>query len=197
MDNKPYHHGNLRAALIESGIQMVNEEGVSGCSLRKVAAKCYVSRGAPYAHFKDKEDMLEAMKQYVMEKFVAILNKAIAECVDSDKLLLAIGKAYIYFFVDNPNYYSFLFNQSNIKIVLSDDPKTAESYKDLEGEPTALFLLMDKLNIPESLQMQNFIAVWSVVHGLAGIVTMKGVEFDGDWNTMIEKILTDNLALRK
>ena len=96
-----------------------------------------------------------------------------------------------------PHARKILFNQSNIKIVLSDDPKTAESYKDLEGEPTALFLLMDKLNIPESLQMQNFIAVWSVVHGLAGIVTMKGVEFDGDWNTMIERILTDNLALRK
>lgn len=197
MDHKPYHHGNLRAALIEAGIQMVNEEGVSGCSLRKAAAKCNVSRAAPYAHFRDKEDMLEAMKQYVMEKFVSILNETIAKCEDSDKLLLTIGKAYICFFVENPNYYPFLFHQSNIKIVLSDDPKTAESYKHMEGEPTALFFLMDKLNIPESLQMQNFIAVWSVVHGLAGIVTMKGVAFDGDWNVMIEKILSDNLALSK
>lgn len=197
MDKKPYHHGNLRAALIEAGIQMVNEEGVSGCSLRKVAAKCNVSRGAPYAHFKDKDDMLEAMQQYVMEKFVAILNEAIAECTDPDKFLRAIGKAYIYFFVDNPNYYPFLFHQSNLKFVLSDDQKTAESYKRLEGEPTTLFLLMDKLNIPKSLQMQNFIAVWSVVHGLAGIVTMKGVEFDGDWNVMIEKVLSDNLTLSK
>lgn len=60
-----------------------------------------------------------------------------------------------------------------------------------------MFLLMEKLNIPESLQTQNFIAVWSVVHGLAGIVIMKGIEFDGDWNTMIEKILSDNLTLSK
>lgn len=197
MDKKPYHHGNLRAALIEAGIQMVNEEGVSGCSLRKVAAKCNVSRGAPYAHFKDKEDMLEAMQQYVMEKFVSILNEAIAKCSDPDKLLLTIGKAYIYFFVDNPNYYPFLFNQSNLKLVLSDDPKIIESYKHLENEPTALFFLMDKLNIPAHLHMQNFIAVWSVVHGLAGIITMKGVAFDGDWNVMIEKILSDHLKLMK
>lgn len=110
MAKKPYHHGNLRAALIEAGIQMVNEEGIGGCSLRKVAAKCNVSRGAPYAHFKDKSDMLESMQQYVMEKFVTILNEAIAECADSDKLLFSIGKAYIYFFMDNPNYYPFLFN---------------------------------------------------------------------------------------
>lgn len=67
----------------------------------------------------------------------------------------------------------------------------------MKSDPTALFLLMDKLNIPEPLQMQNFIAVWSIVHGLAGIVTMKGIEFDGDWNVMIEKILSDNLTLGK
>lgn len=56
---------------------------------------------------------------------------------------------------------------------------------------------MDRLDIPKSLQMQNFIAVWSIIHGLAGIVTMKGVEFDGDWDTMIEKVLSDNLTLSK
>lgn len=197
MVNKPYHHGNLRAALIEAGIEMVNQEGIAGCSLRKVAAKCNVSRGAPYAHFKDKNDMLESMQKYVMEKFVSILNQAIAECADSDKLLLAIGKAYIYFFVDNPNYYSFLFNQSNIKIVLNNDKMTDSNNKDVEHGSTEIFLFMDRLDIPESLQMQNFIAVWSIVHGLAGIVTMKGVEFDGDWNTMIEKVLSDNLTLYK
>lgn len=56
---------------------------------------------------------------------------------------------------------------------------------------------MDKLNIPKPLQLQNFIVVWSVVHGLAGIVTMKGIEIDGDWNTMIEKVLSDNVTLSK
>lgn len=197
MDKKPYHHGNLRAALIEAGIQMVNEEGVSGCSLRKVAAACGVSRGAPYAHFKDKEDMLEAMQNYVTEKFVAILNKVISENTDIDHLLIEIGKAYIHFFVENPNYYPFLFNQSNIQIVLTENQEKAKSYQRFEGNPNSIFVIMDKLDIPESLQMQNIIAVWSIVHGLAGIVTMQGVEYDGNWNSMIEKVLSENLILKR
>jgi len=195
MNKKPYHHGNLRAALIEAGIEMVNEEGVSGCSLRKVAAKCGVSRGAPYTHFKDKDEMLDAMKQHVTGKFVDLLKKIIADCSDNDKLLIEIGKAYIHFFMDNPNYYPFLFNQSNINIMLTSDSEKAESYRHLEKDENTIIAILDKLEIPESLQMQNIIAVWAIVHGLAGIITMKGIEFDGNWDEMIEKVLSENLKV--
>ncbi|MGL6199206.1 MAG: TetR/AcrR family transcriptional regulator [Lachnospiraceae bacterium] len=191
----PYHHGNLRTALIEEGIKIVNEVGVGGCSLRKVAAACGVSRGAPYAHFKDKEDMLEAMKQYVTEKFAAILNNAVADCTDSSKLLIETGKAYLHFFIENPNYYPFLFNQSNLQIVLTENDEKAEDYRQFENDKNAFVVIMDELDVPESLQMQNMIALWAMVHGLAGIVTMKGVEFDGDWDDMIEKVLSENLIL--
>lgn len=191
----PYHHGNLRTALIEEGIKMVNEDGVGGCSLRRVAAACGVSRAAPYAHFKDKDDMLEAMKQYVTEKFAVILNKVVADCPDSSKLLIETGKAYLHFFIVNPNYYPFLFNQSNLQIVLTDNDEKAEDYRQFENDNNAFVVIMDELDVPESLQMQNMIALWAMVHGLAGIVTMKGLEFDGDWDDMIEKVLSENLVL--
>ena len=57
-----YHHGNLRQALIEAGIKIINESGEENLSLRKVAALCNVSHAAPYAHFKDKDELLEAIK---------------------------------------------------------------------------------------------------------------------------------------
>ena len=56
-----YHHKNLRNALIETGIQLVSTEGVNAFSLRKVAAACGVSHAAPYSHFQNKEELLEAM----------------------------------------------------------------------------------------------------------------------------------------
>ena len=56
-----YHHKDLRNALIETGIQIVNTEGVNAFSLRKVAAACGVSHAAPYSHFQNKEELLEAM----------------------------------------------------------------------------------------------------------------------------------------
>ena len=53
-----YHHGNLRQALIDAGIKIINEQGEDALSLRKAAALCEVSHAAPYAHFKDKEELI-------------------------------------------------------------------------------------------------------------------------------------------
>ncbi len=61
MDNKPYHHGDLRKALIENGIEFINQYGEEKLSLRKIAEKCGVSNAAPYAHFKDKDDFINSI----------------------------------------------------------------------------------------------------------------------------------------
>ena len=55
MDNKPYHHGNLRSALVEAGLELISMEGEETLSLRKAALKCGVSNAAPYAHFNNKD----------------------------------------------------------------------------------------------------------------------------------------------
>ena len=60
-----YHHGDLRNALIEEGIKMINSSGEQTLSLRKLAEKCGVSMAAPYAHFKNKEEMVNAIKEYL------------------------------------------------------------------------------------------------------------------------------------
>ena len=54
MENRPYHHGNLRNALIGAGLELINTEGEENLSLRKAALKCGVSNAAPYAHFNSK-----------------------------------------------------------------------------------------------------------------------------------------------
>ena len=64
-----YHHKDLRNALIETGIQIVNTEGVNAFSLRKVAAACGVSHAAPYSHFQNKEELLEAMQLIMSQKY--------------------------------------------------------------------------------------------------------------------------------
>lgn len=58
MTKKQYHHKDLRNALIEKGIEIVNSEGLYSFSLRKVAAACGVSHAAPYSHFQSKEELL-------------------------------------------------------------------------------------------------------------------------------------------
>ena len=58
---KPYHHGNLREALLEASIQLIAEIGPSAFTLREVARRAGVSHNAPYRHFHDKGDLLAAV----------------------------------------------------------------------------------------------------------------------------------------
>ena len=56
-----FHHGDLRNALIQSGLQILAQESIQALSLRKVAKSAGVSEAAPYRHFKDKEALLAAI----------------------------------------------------------------------------------------------------------------------------------------
>src|SRR5215813_12937847 len=54
----PYHHGDLRRALIEAALSMLKEEGAWTFTLREVARRAGVSHAAPYNHFSDKAALL-------------------------------------------------------------------------------------------------------------------------------------------
>ena len=61
-------NGNLKNALIEAGVRLLCEEGVEKLSLRRVAASCGVSHGAPYNHFIDKHDFLLTIQSYILNE---------------------------------------------------------------------------------------------------------------------------------
>src|SRR5437868_15218318 len=60
-DNRPYHHGDLRRALIDAARRLLENEGPTALSLRAVAREAGVSPAAPYHHFKDKGELLGAV----------------------------------------------------------------------------------------------------------------------------------------
>src|SRR5215472_8900990 len=61
---RPYHHGDLRQALVRSALEILSEAGVGGLSLRAAARRARVSAMAPYRHFADKEALLAAVAEY-------------------------------------------------------------------------------------------------------------------------------------
>lgn len=188
-----YHHGDLRNALIETGIRIVNECGEKRLSLRKLAAACGVSNAAPYAHFTGKEELIEAMQEYVTEKFAKWLQEAIDRKADegAEQMILAMGKAYVLFFVENPTYFAFLFSGDSIHAHLSLDQPDTDDYP--------LYLLMKKLYFrmneengricTQREQELELIKIWSSVQGLASIACMKNVVYDGSWEEVVEAIL--------
>ena len=181
----PYHHRDLKNALIEKGIELVNEEGIKTFSLRKVAAACGVSHAAPYSHFQSKELLLTAMQNHITNEFSRLLENTVAAYGDEPNALEYLGKAYVFFFMDNPHYFSFLFTQSNVDIDLSLNADSSSNYKPFEIYKGTVLALLDKSSYPKDRRQDAIIAIWAFVHGLASVVTMKNVIYNEDWRDKI------------
>ena len=190
----PYHHGNLRNTLINAGIQLINQEGEKAFSLRRVCALCGVSQAAPYSHFANKEDLLEAMKAHVIEAFTLALTAAAAAVEDqgSPRVLIEIGKAYVLFFLRRPEYFTFLFSQARFEVNLSFSADSAHSFPPFELMKGHMRRILAGTP-PERLE-DMIIAMWATVHGLASIATMKNVRYDKDWESKIEDIIWNKEA---
>ena len=73
---RPYHHGNLRAALLEPAERALRERGVGGLSLRELAREVGVSHAAPRRHFADKQALLDALAEDGFERLGARAARA-------------------------------------------------------------------------------------------------------------------------
>lgn len=191
MTNKPYHHGNLRSSLIEAGIELINREGTNQLSLRKVASLCGVSQAAPYAHFSSKEDLLQAMREYVIGQFMEVLGEAVLSCQDENdpKLLLEMGKSYVLFFLKNPQYFSFISSQHCMEVNLSlagDESKNFPPYRLFKKHALRI---LGQMGQPKEKIEDSIISMWATVHGLASLATMENVHYDKDWAEKIEDII--------
>ena len=191
MTDKPYHHGNLRNLLIEAGIELINQEGTKQFSLRKVAALCGVSHAAPYSHFKNKEELLKAMQDYVREQLMEVLNNTIQSYTNFNDqyLLILMGKSYVMFFIKNPQYFPFLCSQLCMEINLSMDDDGTNNFPPFELFKTTSLRVLREMGLPEEKLKDAIISMWATVHGLASIATMQNVHYDEDWETKIEDII--------
>lgn len=178
-----YHHGNLRQALIDAGIRIINENGEENLSLRKVAAACDVSHAAPYAHFKDKEELIEAMKKSVTERFTDELETAVNKGRNAEESIIFMGKAYISFFSKNPDYYTFLFGKLNICAHLQMDQFHEEDYPPflLLRKLYKTYLTENGIEQTDNEQEIGIIKTWALVHGMASIACMNGVHSSVNW----------------
>ena len=168
-----YHHKDLRKALIKTGIELVSKEGVNAFSLRKVAAACGVSHAAPYSHFQNKEELLNAMQIFITDRFSELLEKTIEMNRNVAEVLKDMGIAYVSFFAENPSYFQFLYAQSNIKIDLFI------IYKDVVSK------LLKQANYPKEKQNDIIITIWAFIHGVTALATMNNVSYDNDWKQKV------------
>lgn len=190
MLSQSYHHGDLRNALIEAGIELINEIGTEQLSLRKVAARCGVSQAAPYSHFQSKEALLLSMQEHVTKQLMAVLHAAINTCPDQNDpyVLIHMGKAYVMFFIEHPQYFSFLFSQPVMTVDLSLDGDGSMNFPPYELMKSITIRIFGNQMMPDKIE-DVIISMWATVHGLASIATMKNVRYNKSWEDKIVDII--------
>ena len=181
----PYHREGLKNLLIEKGIEIVNTDGVQSFSLRKAAAACKVSHAAPYSHFRNKEELLNAMQLHITERFSKTLETAVAENKKPAALLKKLGIAYVSFFIDNPAYFQFLYSKSDIKVDLTLSVPDEENYKPYILYKNSILSLLKQAKVPKKKQNDILITIWAFIHGLTALATMKNVHYDKNWKEKI------------
>ena len=164
---RPYHHGDLERALVDTAVLMIHEEGVQALTLRGVGARLGVSRTALYRHFDDKQALLARVAAEGFKRFHAALAAAVAraEARRADPLP-AMAAAYIRFARANPSHYQTMFSGA-----LSD----AAQAPDLEHFGEAAFgVLLDAIRHGQAhgrIRRGNPVELaeitWAMSHGLA------------------------------
>jgi len=165
-DARPYHHGDLRNALLTAANKIMETEGPSGLSLRAVAREAGVSPAAPYHHFRDKAELLAAVAKQGFEA----LGHAMAQARDAepDDPMLAMGVAYVVFARGNPTMYR----------VMTDCSRDKDDYPADPGDgvdPERPFQLVRRQLIASGAVAEDDEegahlitgALWCAVHGLA------------------------------
>jgi AcrR family transcriptional regulator len=120
---KPYHHGDLRRALIEAGFQLVEEGGVEQLSVREAARRAGVSPGAPFRHFDSREALITAVAIEAQRRFRAEILVALKETPPGDPLarFRSFGVAYLRWAMRNPAHFEIISSGRLFAYDKSDD----------------------------------------------------------------------------
>lgn len=164
---KAYHHGDLREALVAAAMALLEEQGLSGFTLRQCARRAGVSHAAPAHHFATADDLLAEIAARGFERFVVALGKA-ADAARGSPLarLEAMGRAYVAFAIANPAVYGLMF-RAGARSLASPHLKTAAS--------AAWQQLCDSVAAALGEKRQGEVtakasAVWALVHGTATLL---------------------------
>jgi len=111
MPSKNYHHGDLKNALIQAGVEILAKEGIEGLSLRKVAQRAGVSHSAPYSHFPDKQSLIAAISTEGFKRLYDDLDAAVSlhQC-DPKRQLQEGAWAYVQFAMNNMDTFKIMFS---------------------------------------------------------------------------------------
>jgi AcrR family transcriptional regulator len=155
--SRPYHHGDLRRALLDAAAGAIAEHGAAALSLRDLARRAGVSHAAPAHHFGDKTGLLTALAAEGYE----LLGRELGSAWDATGEFLEVGVAYVRFALAHPAHFAVMFEP---RLLRMDDPGLARARSVTRG------LLYGPAGQYGGDAATAGIAAWSLTHGLATLL---------------------------
>jgi AcrR family transcriptional regulator len=154
----PYHHGNLRPALVRAAMELLEESGETALSLRAVARRAGVSPAAPYRHYADREALVSAVAAVGYRELAERLSAA-HPSPSTPEQLAAVAIAYVQFALERPALFRIMFGEPCDR---DNDERVAAT------AAVSLYVrAIVERAFPQADAEALATAVWALVHGLA------------------------------
>ena len=171
----PYHHGQLRQALLDAALQLITQRGIDHLTLREVARQAGVSHAAPYHHFADKSALIEAVVVESFHAFGTALRESATPSGSALDNLTALGKAYVRFAVEHSASFRLMYRPELRQPSLPEGQEHSGMSSVIDKAALeAYHVLADRIR---ACQEEGFIPIgsltpltltaWSTVHGVA------------------------------
>lgn len=163
---RPYHHGDLKAALLREAEQILERDGIQALTLRAAARAAGVSHAAPANHFGDLTGLLSELAAVGFWRFSAALTAAGAGAGDNPRTRSeAMGRAYVSFARTSPGLFALMFRHERL------DPERPALRDSLEAARQTLRASVGERGattaMPAVRMAADRVARWSLVHGFA------------------------------
>ena len=174
-DRRTYHHGDLRKALIDISVGIIEKKGVQALNLRTVASLAGVSSGAPYHHFSDRTQLISAIANEGFEILEALMLSTIQTSGNAaDVKLELLGQAYVRFAISHSGHFRVMFraeDHSRTDIALTNaGDRVFQLLCDVIVESQA------QGSIPRGDPQPFVLLAWTAIHGLSVLLLDGGLK---------------------
>ena len=175
MAKRPYHHGNLREALLRGAVRVIAETGPAAFTLREVARRAGVSHNAPYRHFRDRNALLAAVAAEGFRELTRAMHEAAGRKTGSLEKLKQSGLAYVSFALRRPEHFTVMFDAP---VKGGEDPEfVAASEESFATLVTFIQDCQEEGELPAGPPLERALYAWSLVHGIAKLAIAKRLPF--------------------
>jgi AcrR family transcriptional regulator len=165
-ERRSYHHGNLREALVQATLGLIEAKGPLGFTLAEAARQAGVSAAAPYRHFRGRDELIEEVALRGFKMFADELEAAFNDGRPSLlSALMATGRAYLEFARAHPGYYIAMFESG---VSIAGNPELARATERAMGVLRQVAQQLSERLPPERRPPPGMVAnhIWALSHGV-------------------------------